>query len=93
MRWRRRLGGAPVCQLTSNGTLAATIALATDLVEQKGCDVLALTPTPGQIRQERVEGSRPPTMRAEEVIGNFSTGESTDGLAVQPYTTGDGADG
>src|SRR5215204_6377054 len=90
-RWR--LGDAPACQLTPDRALAATIALLPDLVEQKGRDVLALSPPPGQIRQVGIEGGRPLTTRTEEISSVFHTSEAANGLAIQLYATGDGADG
>src|SRR5712692_8370857 len=90
-RWR--LDGAPPFDLASDGALAATIALLPHFVEQKGRDLLALSPPPRQIRKVRVEGGSPTTTGTEEVGGNFSIGKASDGLAVQPDTPGDGADG
>src|SRR6266851_4273965 len=62
-RWR--LGDAPACQLTSDGALAATIALLPHFVEQKGRDVLALAPPPRQIGKVRIERGSPPTTGTE----------------------------
>ena len=80
-RWWR-LGGAPALDLTSDGALAATIALGPDLVEQQSRDVLALSPLTRQVGEVRVECGSPTTTGAEEIGGDFSTGETTDRFAI-----------